>query len=98
MQDVHFQAASQGKAAHEGAAMLMTSSPVPKSLLDRLEALSPRAPTRELTSIERAMWLQVILRRYERGDRSPNVVRIVEILSTLRERKALRDKPLEELA
>jgi hypothetical protein len=77
---------------------VFSNSPVPKALLDRLDALSPKPITRELTPFDLAIWVQTILRWYERGDRSPNVLRIVEILSTLKARKALLDRPIDELA
>jgi hypothetical protein len=77
--------------------MMLTSSPVPKALLDRLESLEPQPLRRELTSIEREMWWQVILRRIASGDPDPCIQRMAEILATLKARKALRDS-LDELA
>jgi hypothetical protein len=42
---------------------MFTSSPVPKSLLDRLEALAPKPILRKLNHVERTARIQAILAR-----------------------------------
>jgi hypothetical protein len=94
---VHAPSAASKRVANEASEVF--SSPVPKALLDRLEALSPKPRLRrELTSCEQEMWVKAILRMAAHGSTDPDVQKIAALVATVNARKALLDRPIDELA